>query len=58
VHDHIAGGYPLRYAPETSGREVYRRTSNGEQQRVVVNAALAHSVSREWKGYRPILIIN
>jgi hypothetical protein len=26
--------------------------SNGEQYLVVVNAALAHPVSRQWKGYR------
>jgi hypothetical protein len=32
-------------------REDNRRVSNGEQYLMVANAALAHPVSRQWKGY-------
>jgi hypothetical protein len=32
-------------------REDHRRISNGEQFLIVSNAALAHPVSRQWKGY-------
>jgi hypothetical protein len=30
---------------------INRRVSNGEQYFMVASAALAHQVSREWKGY-------
>ncbi len=32
-------------------REDNRRLSNGEQYLMATGAALAHSVSRQWKGY-------
>ncbi len=51
IHHHIAGPYLASYAAEMAWREDYRRTSNGEQYLVVINAALAHPVSRQWKGY-------
>ena len=39
------------YANEMAWREDNRRKPNGMQCLMIVNAALAHSVSREWKGY-------
>ena len=39
------------YASEMAWREDYRRVSNGEQYLALVNSALAHPVSRQWKGY-------
>jgi len=32
-------------------REDHRRVSNGEQYLMIASAALAHPVSRQWKGY-------
>jgi hypothetical protein len=32
-------------------REDRRRKSNGEQYLMIASAALAHPVSRQWKGY-------
>ena len=46
-----AGNYLLRYAQEASWREDNRRVSNGEQYLMIASAALAHPVSRQWKGY-------
>ena len=51
IHHHIAGPYLAAYAAEMAWREDNRRTSNGAQYLAVVNAALAHPVSRQWKGY-------
>ncbi len=51
IHHHIAGPYLHAYAAEMAWREDNRRRSNGEQYLVAVNAALAHPVSRQWKGY-------
>ncbi|MEX1306394.1 MAG: IS1595 family transposase [Rhodovibrionaceae bacterium] len=51
THHHISGKYLQAYANEMSWREDNRRVSNGEQYLMVVNAALAHPVSRQWKGY-------
>jgi hypothetical protein len=48
---HIAGPYLSAYAAEMAWREDNRRLSNGEQYLIAVNAALAHPVSRQWKGY-------
>jgi len=47
----ISGRYLSAYAHEMAWREDNRRRSNGEQYLIVVNAALAHPVSRQWKGY-------
>ena len=51
THHHIAGPYLNAYAAEMAWREDTRRRSNGEQYLIAVNAALAHPVSRQWKGY-------
>ncbi|TXH39269.1 MAG: IS1595 family transposase [Rhodospirillaceae bacterium] len=51
THHHISGKYLAAYANEMAWREDNRRVSNGEQFGVVVAAALAHPVSRQWKGY-------
>jgi ISXO2-like transposase domain len=51
IHHHIAGPYLNAYAAEMAWREDNRRRSNGEQYLIAVNSALAHPVSRQWKGY-------
>ena len=51
THHHVAGPYLHAYANEMAWREDNRRKPNGMQYLMVVNAALAHSVSREWSGY-------
>ena len=51
IHHRIAGAYLDAYAAEMAWREDNRRVSNGEQYLMAVNAALAHPVSRQWKGY-------
>ena len=51
IHHHISGRYLSAYAHEMAWREDNRRVSNGEQYLIGVNAALAHPVSRQWKGY-------
>jgi hypothetical protein len=51
THHHISGRYLAAYASEMAWREDNRRVSNGEQYLMATNAALKHSVSREWKGY-------
>ena len=51
IHHHIAGKYLSAYANEMAWREDNRRVSNGLQYLMATNAALAHPVSRMWKGY-------
>lgn len=51
THHHIAGRYLAAYAIEMAWREDNRRVSNGEQFLMVAGAAMAHPVSRQWKGY-------
>ena len=51
THHHIAGRYLAAYATEMAWREDNRRVSNGEQFLMAAGAALAHPVSRQWKGY-------
>ncbi len=51
THHHISGKYLHQYANEMAWREDNRRVDNGAQYAMIVEAALAHSVSREWKGY-------
>jgi len=51
IHHHVRGRYLHAYAGETAWREDHRRISNGAQYLKVVGAALAHPVSRAWKGY-------
>ncbi len=51
IHHHISGPYLAAYSREMAWREDHRRVSNGEQWLTVANLALAHPISREWKGY-------
>jgi transposase-like protein len=51
THHRIAGPYLHSYAIEASWREDNRRVDNGSQAHMVVNAAMASPVSRQWKGY-------
>lgn len=51
THHHFAGRYLGAYAKEMAWREDNRRVSNGEQFLMAAGAALAHPVSRQWKGY-------
>lgn len=51
IHHHIAGPYLSAYALEMAWREDNRRLSNGEQFLRMTHSALAHPVSRVWKGY-------
>jgi hypothetical protein len=51
IHRHVAGPYLSAYASEMAWRENNRRISNGEQYLIATDAALAHPVSRQWKGY-------
>lgn len=50
-HHHLSGPYLAAYSREMAWREDHRRVSNGEQYLIVTAAALAHPVSRVWKGY-------
>ena len=50
-HHHISGKYLAAYAVEMAWREDFRRRSNGELHEMATGAALAHPVSRVWKGY-------
>ncbi len=51
THHHISGKYLNQYANEMAWREDHRRVPNGALYSMVVNATLAHPVSKEWKGY-------
>ena len=51
IHHHISGRYLSAYASEIAWREDNRRVSNGAQYLTMAGAALAHPVSRVWKGY-------
>lgn len=51
INHRISGQYLNAYASEMAWREDNRRLSNGEQYLIVTGAALAHGVSRQWKGY-------
>jgi len=51
THHHIAGPYLSAYANEMAWREDNRRVPNGTQYTMVIAAAMAHPVSRQWKGY-------
>ena len=46
------GPYLNVYANEMAWREDNRRKPNGTLYLLAAGAALAHSVSRQWKGYR------
>lgn len=50
-HHHISGRYLGFYAGEAAWREDFRRKANGELYGLLIAAAAAHPVSRQWKGY-------
>lgn len=50
-HHHISGKYLGAYAREMAWREDTRRMPNGTLYGLIAAAALAHPVSRAWKGY-------
>ena len=50
-HHHISGRYLHSYAREMAWREDNRRKPNGSLYLLATSAALAHPVSKEWKGY-------
>ena len=50
-HHHISGKYLGAYAREMAWREDTRRRHNGMLHTLATGAALAHPVSRMWKGY-------
>ena len=51
THRHISGKHLHQYTNEMAWREDHRRQSNGRQYAMVIGAALAHPISREWKAY-------
>jgi transposase-like protein len=51
IHHKVAGPYLASYADEMAWREDHRQQSNGWQYARLAGAALAHPVSRQWKGY-------
>lgn len=51
IHHHISGPYLAAYAAEMDWREDRRRQSNGVQYLAIIDAALKHPVSKQWKGY-------
>jgi transposase-like protein len=51
THFHIGAAYLSAYAAEAGWREDHRRVSNGNQYKLVVDAAMQHPVSRQWAGY-------
>ena len=50
-HHHVSGKYLAAYAVEMAWREDNRRLPNGALHQAATAAALAHPVSRQWKGY-------
>lgn len=51
THHRLAGDHLHANAAEMARREDNRRISNGEQFLLATSSALAHPVSRQWKGY-------
>ena len=51
THHHVSGPYLYAYANEMAWREGNRRRPNGALYLLATSAALAHPVSRKWKGY-------
>ncbi len=50
-HHHVSPQYLHQYASHAAWLEDHRRESNGALCKRALSLALAHSVSREWKGY-------
>ncbi len=51
THHHVSGRYLQAYAREAAWREDNSRKPNGTLYLLAAGAAMAHPVSREWKGY-------
>ena len=50
-HHHVSPQHLHQYAAHAAWMEDHRRTDNGTLARYIVSLAMAHPVSREWKGY-------
>lgn len=50
-HHHVSPRYLHQYANEAAWKEDHRQTCNGGLAHRALGLALAHPVSREWKGY-------
>ena len=50
-HHHVSPRYLHQYAAQTAWMEDHRRMPNGELVHAVLALAMAHPVSRAWKGY-------
>ena len=50
-HHHVSPRYLHQYAHEAAWREDHRRMANGGLAHRALGLAMAHPVSREWKGY-------
>ncbi|MDZ4056171.1 MAG: IS1595 family transposase, partial [Polynucleobacter sp.] len=50
-HHHVSARYLHQYAAHAAWLEDHRRLDNGSLARHIVGLAMAHPVSREWKGY-------
>ena len=50
-HHHVSPQHLHQYAAHAAWMEDHRRTDNGTLARNVVARAMAHPVSRQWKGY-------
>ncbi len=50
-HHHVSARYLYQYANHASWLEDHRRESNGALTNRVIGLAMAHPVSRDWKGY-------
>ena len=50
-HHHVSPRYLHAYASESAWREDHRRQPNGTLAKNTLGLALAHPVSRVWKGY-------
>lgn len=50
-HHHVSARHLAQYAAHAAWLEDHRRMSNGELAQRIVALAMAHPVSRDWKGY-------
>lgn len=50
-HHHVSPRYLSQYAHEAAWKEDHRRESNGDLASRALGLAMAHPVSRQWKGY-------
>ncbi len=50
-HHHVSHKYLYQYANHAAWMEDHRERSNGANATAIIDAALSHPVSRNWKGY-------